>query len=93
MIVAGGHDLIIVLGIEAQPLNSLAVGLFRKIEVSHHPIQHVLLMIVLRLLTIRFDPRVDDGFDVSVALGVVGDKQPEVLRVGREPQRNNVFVV
>lgn len=73
MIVPGSDHLIVILGVETQPLNSLPVGLLGEIEMSYHAVQHVLLMIVLGLFTVGFNPRVYQGLDISVTLGVVGN--------------------
>ena len=93
VIVTGGHHLIIVLGVETDAFHCLTIRLFREIEVRHHAIQKVLLMIMLGLFTIRFNPRVYEGFNVPVTMRVVRDQETQILRIGRKPQGNNVLVV
>ena len=56
VVVPCGHHLVVIFRIESQSLDGLAVGKLGEIKVCYHAIQQVLLMIVLRLLTIRLDP-------------------------------------
>ena len=56
MVVSGGHHLVVIFRVESQPLDGLAVGQLGEIEVCYHAIQQILLVVVLRLLTIRLNP-------------------------------------
>lgn len=56
MVVPGGHHLVVIFRIESQSLDGLAVGQFGEIEVCYHAIKQILLVVVLRLLTIRLNP-------------------------------------
>ena len=56
VVVSGGHHLVVIFRVESQPLDGLAVGQLGEIEVCDHAIQQILLMVVLRLLTIRLNP-------------------------------------
>ena len=56
VVVSSGHHLVVIFRVESQPLDGLAVGLLGEVKVCDHAIQQILLMIVLRLLTIRLNP-------------------------------------
>ena len=56
VVVPSGHHLVVIFGVESKPLYGLAVGKFGEIKVCDHPIQQILLVVVLRLLTIRLNP-------------------------------------